>query len=658
MGKNYVEEFFIGIGFDTDRVKKEAKQIDKILDGFEKTRKKKSKKVAKGTAEDSAAVFKAHFQKEQRLNDMLLKNQFKAEAKKRKEVGKTSKSNISERQKEQRLNDMLLKNQFKASEQIRKASDKASNFTVKKEAAKRAAIDKTTKALERQVSSQVRGIQRSGSFTSLKQKGKLGDTNERMGKMVKDKDIQGLKDLKAEIGRTNTALNKYARSQRGLTSVQRGLTDSTHNMIRSYASVFALFQGTVAIKRVGQDFQGMEASMLAASGSAPAAAKDIAFVGSIVDEMGLSLKDTTDAFVKFKFAAKGKMEQTEIESLFKNVSMFGTALKVAPEDMKRAQRALSQMMSKGKIMSEELKLQLGDALPGAVQVFAKALNMSEAELFKQMEQGNLVSSEVLPKVAAEYRRAAEAGGAYALSLKGLRVTEGKFLTQTQRAGKTIFNSGFEEGLSKLYITLSQFLEDAGPQLKKLGQIFGAVFKGIAHALLVVEPLIKVFIDNMGLAFGAGMLYKVTTFTAAVRTALMTAFLPITAALAAMEELASLFNDKLVGSIERSLGMQVNLMTGKTRNFSEKDGKFTDTGEGISSKFAEGFTLRNMFPAVSGTSDLIGGAYDKMFGSTDKPQQAPITNNVTNNNTFPNVGEDTFNRITSQAYNGAMKSQSN
>ena len=46
------------------------------------------------------------------------------------------------------------------------------------------------------------------------------------------------------------------------------------------------------------------------------------FLNGIVDQMGLSLGDTTDAWVKFKFAAKGKITQGEQESLFESLSMF------------------------------------------------------------------------------------------------------------------------------------------------------------------------------------------------------------------------------------------------------------------------------------------------------------------------------------------------
>ena len=168
-------------------------------------------------------------------------------------------------------------------------------------------------------------------------------------------DINEIKDVAREVRR---ASRDMTRSMNGLAFAQNGLRDSTRNMIRSYISLFALFEGTRAIKNVGMDFQSMESSMLAASGGATNAGKDIAYINGIVNEMGLNLKDTTDAWVKFKFAAKGKISQSDIEDIFTSVNMFGTSLKVMPEDMKRAQRALSQMLSKGVVMSEELKSQL------------------------------------------------------------------------------------------------------------------------------------------------------------------------------------------------------------------------------------------------------------------------------------------------------------
>lgn len=437
--------------------------------------------------------------------------------------------------------------------------------------------------------------------------------NAMLDKAAMDGNIREVNRLKRSLLSATKAMDNQTRATKRLGVVQKGLTDSTRNMIRSYASVFAMFQGTVAIKRIGQDFQGMQASMLAASGSAPAAASDIAFINEVVEEMGLNLKDSTDAFVKFKFAAKGKMADEEIKALFKNVSMFGTALKVAPDDMKRAQRALAQMMSKGVVMSEELKMQLGDALPGAVQVFAKALGITEAELFKQMEQGKVIAKDVLPKVAKAYKEAAEEGGAYQLALKGLRVTEGQFLVQTQRAADTIFKSGFSAGLSNLYKTLGEVLKDSEGQLKKIGQLFGKVFNGLAYLLKLVAPLMRTFIDNFELMFGLAALRTMTKFAAVTKTSLMRAFLPITLALAAAEELLSLMNDRVVGNLEEAMGMQFNILTGETSGIIERDGKlFKDTTKKEKTKIEkQNEAFQKIIPdpsfmdAIKSISDLFG-----------------------------------------------------
>ena len=187
-----------------------------------------------------------------------------------------------------------------------------------------------------------------------------------------------------------------------------------------------------------------------------------------------------------------------------------------------------------------------------------------------MEMGQLVSSEVLPKVAAELKKSAIEGGAFDKALQGLRVTEGQLATESQRAGDKIFKSGFSEGLSNLYKTLSEILKTSGPQLEKLGRIFERVFNGIAYTLKVLEPLMKFAIDNFGTLFGAAMLAKILTFSKATQLALTRAFLPIMLAVAAMEEIASLFSDKLVGNLEETLGYQINMRDNTTSEIITKE----------------------------------------------------------------------------------------
>lgn len=57
------------------------------------------------------------------------------------------------------------------------------------------------------------------------------------------------------------------------------------------------------------------------------------------------------------------------------------------------------MMSKGKIQAEELRLQMAERLPVAIQAMAKAAGVSVEEMDKLMKKGKLYSSDVLPRFA-------------------------------------------------------------------------------------------------------------------------------------------------------------------------------------------------------------------------------------------------------------------
>ena len=62
--------------------------------------------------------------------------------------------------------------------------------------------------------------------------------------------------------------------------------------------------------------------------------------------------------------------------------------------------AITQMMSKGKVSAEELRRQLGNALPGAFNLMAAAMGVSTEKLEDMMKKGQVISSEVLPRFAA------------------------------------------------------------------------------------------------------------------------------------------------------------------------------------------------------------------------------------------------------------------
>ena len=115
---------------------------------------------------------------------------------------------------------------------------------------------------------------------------------------------------------------------------------------------------------------------------------------------GVQINALTSGFAKFKAAADiSNMSLSDQYKIFESVSRAAVAFGLSSEDQKGVFLALSQMMSKNKVQAEELRLQMAERLPVAIQAMAKAAGVSVEELDKLMKQGKLYASDVLPRFA-------------------------------------------------------------------------------------------------------------------------------------------------------------------------------------------------------------------------------------------------------------------
>lgn len=188
-----------------------------------------------------------------------------------------------------------------------------------------------------------------------------------------------------------------------------------------------------------------------------------------------------------------------------------------------------------------------------------------------MEQGTIVSAEVLPKVAKEFAKAARQGGALAEALKTVRVQQGKFFTQSQKAQNTIFKSGYGEGLASFYETMITILKDSEPLLRTIGDLFRQVFKIAANSIkLLVTPLqsLGFIFDKLIPSFDAtdkfanSTMPKLISFSLLLLTPwgrLLSMFIAVQATL---EEIFALTNKGVVGQIERDLGYDIGIAEDK------------------------------------------------------------------------------------------------
>lgn len=136
------------------------------------------------------------------------------------------------------------------------------------------------------------------------------------------------------------------------------------------------------------------------SGSLGQFADNQRFLLDMAKKYGLEINALTGNFAKFTAASQvSGMSMMNQRKIFESVSRACTAFGMSADDSNGVFLALSQMMSKGKISSEELRLQMGERLPIALQAMAKAVGVSVAGLDKLMKKGKLMSKDVLPRFA-------------------------------------------------------------------------------------------------------------------------------------------------------------------------------------------------------------------------------------------------------------------
>lgn len=95
--------------------------------------------------------------------------------------------------------------------------------------------------------------------------------------------------------------------------------------------------------------------------------------------------------------------------------------------------------------SEELRQQLGERLPGAVNIFADALGVTTEELSKMLEQGEvLANSDTLLKFADQLNK--RFGPQLAAALQSTSTEIGKFQNNIYNAQLQFAKGGFIEFL--------------------------------------------------------------------------------------------------------------------------------------------------------------------------------------------------------------------
>ncbi|HGE5885239.1 TPA: tape measure protein [Escherichia coli] len=315
----------------------------------------------------------------------------------------------------------------------------------------------------------------------------------------------------------NEALAKLNSSVREAIAKARGHTSTSINGDRAASSLdnlssaavktagaFISFQAVLSayqkIMEVGLQRASSERSIDFVFGDQSTQVKK--FIQDLTQITGMDTTETQAQFASFGASAKNTMGLEGSEELFKNLTGYARLMGRSDEQIQRALTAVSQMASKGQVMSEELKGQLSEALPGATQAFAKALGLTEKQLFDKMKNGDVKASDALPKFAKELGSQINSRGGWKAIQDSTQTMLGNLKNTWNNSLTDIFR-GSENGLQDFTRSLTNLLNSLGGSGKTLGESLGNLMTSMSHGvdnLTDISYKVRAFFDEVTLAY--------------------------------------------------------------------------------------------------------------------------------------------------------------
>lgn len=264
-----------------------------------------------------------------------------------------------------------------------------------------------------------------------------------------------IKSAQAQLDAVSKSLDDMGeagagKAAEGLKKTQKGADEadkSVKSLSRSvvnFGAVVAAFQLARGFVAMNLEFQAIQSTLTAATGDAAAAASEYQFLTEQANRLGLSIQALARPYAQLVAASKGTvLEGQATRDIFIAVAEAGSVLKWSASESERAMRAVQQMMSKGTISAEELRLQLGDVLPGAMQLAARAAGTTTAEFQKMLANGEVLSGQFLPRFAEELRKTFGPGveksiNSLSAEINRLKNNMFEFATAVGKAGVTQF----------------------------------------------------------------------------------------------------------------------------------------------------------------------------------------------------------------------------
>jgi len=213
-----------------------------------------------------------------------------------------------------------------------------------------------------------------------------------------------LNSLNVNIGNTSRQMASMERSLRGPLQTVRDWTVILGEAREAFGFLREMTVGWVGemvmagaeTQRFTQMLKGMSAGITEAE-RLNDVKKSMGELRTLAQTTPFDLKSLGDSFLKLKSAGIDPLDGS-LKALVDGVAAFGGT----SDTLHRASIAIQQMAGKGVISMEELRQQLGEAVPTAMKAMAAGMNMSVQELTQKVSNGQVMATNALKKMSAQF----------------------------------------------------------------------------------------------------------------------------------------------------------------------------------------------------------------------------------------------------------------
>lgn len=218
---------------------------------------------------------------------------------------------------------------------------------------------------------------------------------------------QRLREMGVQVDRAATGMGRAAaeanKAQAGIDRMgqkSRETKDEVESLNTQLTRVAAGIASAFAGRELVMMAAGMESVALgltAVSGSSQTAERDLEIVRRVAVRSGVDAIEAGKGLLSLRAATQGtSVEGEKSTQVYEAVAFAMARAGKTSAETANALRALEQMASKGVVSMEELRGQLGEALPGAMNAAARGLGVTTAQLVALVESGRITAAEIFP----------------------------------------------------------------------------------------------------------------------------------------------------------------------------------------------------------------------------------------------------------------------